>query len=803
MQTERKRLTFGIVIDLITGWGDNDYYQTKIIAGVADYAKKNDINIICFVVGRLGSHNEWEKCRNLLFNFVHKNHVDGLIILPTAIGIFAAEEKIITILDNFKDIPIVTLTENYGKFHTIVTNNYFGIRQTVNHVIEVHNSKRLAFIGGPPNIKESQDRFQAFYDSLQEHKIPYYPELTFEGDFLFESGIEAIKYFTEKNLEFDAIICANDNMAIGALMQLKKQTGKIPEHIPITGFDDMETSKFHALTTVKQPFYKQAQEAAIMLHKLIKGEQTEWTIELPSEVIVRSSCGCIDNGWGSTTIQLNQFEAAFLPDLCAITKNKIIAELKELNKYESNEDEEQLLFYENNIIDAFYKEFFDNQKMVFLNDWHHFTYWMITKSHNISFLLDFLVHLRKNVLSNLVTSDQLIRAESLFHAANMVTCDALQRTGASLSYLSFLQTEVIGKLSEDLMTSLEINTQMDTLYTSLPDYNIKKGYIAIYEDINQPLKNAKLILAFNGRNRVDIGSKGQLFETLNILPADIQKELGKERFNVIIMALHQGDSPIGYCVFDFEDKVNKFYENIRYAVSVALNGALFIESIKNQALDLERQVKERTLELSEINNTLMNEIKLRKEAQKKLGLAMKELELHNSMLKTETIRDELTGLYNRRGFMKLSKELLNSSKSNPTEFLLLFGDLDDLKKINDLFGHTEGDFAIKKTAELLNQTFKNSDIISRLSGDEFLVIITDATAEDEYEIRKKLQDNCKFYNNFSNKPYVISLSMGFAYYNPKAPTDFDELLIEADKALYKEKLKKNSRLITRLNGEDF
>jgi len=800
MLTEKKRLTFGVVIDYISGWGDNEYYQTKIIAGVADYAKQNDLNVICFVVGRLGSNNECEKCRNLLFDFVSKNHVDGLIILPTAIGIFEETGEILTKLEDFKSIPIVTLTENYGRYNSITTNNYLGIKQITDHVIEEHNSARLAFISGPKNNKESQERFQAFYDSLREHNLAYYPELTFEGDFLFESGKEAVKYFTEKKFEFDAIICANDNMAIGVITQFHKQLGKIPEHLSITGFDDAETSKFHALTTVKQPFYEQAQAAAIMLHKLIMGEQSEWTIELPSEVILRSSCGCIGYGMNHPATQFNLLENDSIVDLRKTIKNKIQTELVELNKFGCNEDEEELLLYENNIIDAFYSEFFDDHKMEFLNKWNSFVFWMILKRQDLSFLLDILATIRENVLAKLVTMDNLIHAENIFHAANMVTSDAIQRTGASLSYLSILQTEGIENLSEDLMSHLDIKTQMDSLYRMLPEYNMKKGYIAIYEDEKHALKNSKLILAFNGKNRLDVGSNGLLFETRNILPADIMKDLARERFNIIIMALHQGDRPIGYSAFSFEDRVNKFYENVRYTISVALNGALLVESIKNQALDLEKQVEERTLELSKMNNTLIKEIQLRKDAQEQLGMAMKELKLYNSRLKMECIRDELTGLYNRRGFMKLSKELLDSSKSTPIEFLLLFGDLDNLKNINDQFGHTEGDYAIRKTAELLNQTFENASIISRLSGDEFLVVITGATSKDEHEIREKLLNNCNHYNNFSNKPYVISLSMGFAYFDSKTPMDFDELFKEADKALNKAKLIKNSRLIARLNG---
>jgi hypothetical protein len=300
-------------------------------------------------------------------------------------------------------------------------------------VIEEHHRSRLAFIGGPKNNWESEERYQAFLDSLKEHQIPYYPELTYEGDFLYESGYASVKYLLENNLEFDAIICANDNMAVGALTQLYKQLGKIPEQLSITGFDDTFTSKFHSLTTVKQPFYELARAAADTLHKLIKGEETQRTVEFPAEIILRSSCGCISNALKNTEITLNLSKNEPLTDLCEATKSTILTELNEFNKYLNKEDYELLLGLENEIIDALYSELFDNRPMEFINYWNKFVFWTITKREDISFLQDILICIRKNVLTNLITVNNLIKAESMFHAANIISCDAVQRTGASLS----------------------------------------------------------------------------------------------------------------------------------------------------------------------------------------------------------------------------------------------------------------------------------------------------------------------------------------------------------------------------------
>ena len=797
MRLSRKRLTLGLIIDWISGSGDFDYYQTKIISGVADYAKTKDINIICFVVGRLGSPYEWERSRNLLFNFINKNHIDGLIIAPTAIGIYETEEKILSMLESLKDIPIISLTESYGKYHSVVINNYLGMRKLVDHVIKKHNCNRLAFIGGPKNVKESSERFKAFFDSLVEHNIPYYPELVFEGNFLYESGNEAVRYFIENNLCFDALICANDNMAIGAITEYHNLLGKLPEHLHITGFDNSDISKLHSLTTVHQSFYEQAKVSADMLYRLLQGQEVELVQELPAELIVRSSCGCISDSASSAFTDIQLFEGDYTDELFKITKIKILSELKYVNETSclsaDSADYKQLLKYENLIIDGFYQDLSGKKQKEFLSNCNSFVFWAISKNLEITFLQKVLLCMRKILLSNLVSRDVLLIVENMFQSVIVILCDAIQRTDASYSYLSFAQGEALESLSEDLMANLDWKTQMDSLYKVLPEHNIKNAYIAIYENSNKPLDKSRLLLAFNEHQRIEIDDKGMLFNTLDILPSNLMADLHKERFNIIIMALHQGETPLGFGVFSFEDKVNRIYEIVRHNIGVALNGALLVENIKKQAADLERQVEERTREISETNKKLLNEIVKRKETETQLKKALSELELYNIQLSTESLRDELTGLYNRRGFMKLAKEYFSYAKDNNKEFLLMFGDLDGLKQINDRFGHSEGDYAIKKTAEILSTTFNTNkdNIIARLSGDEFTVIAAGASVKDEEYLRNVIQYHCKIFSSISDKPYKLSISLGFSYFSPRENIQFEDLLREADDALYEEKRRRS------------
>ncbi len=152
------------------------------------------------------------------------------------------------------------------------------------------------------------------------------------------------------------------------------------------------------------------------------------------------------------------------------------------------------------------------------------------------------------------------------------------------------------------------------------------------------------------------------------------------------------------------------------------------------------------------------------------------------------LTDELTGLSNRRGFELFGHTVLGICKRQALEATLVYADLDDLKAINDTFGHAEGDRAIRAAAELLESTFRASDIVARVGGDEFAMLLTGADSADEPITR--LHDQIDVRNRSTVDRYVLALSLGRAVFHPDAPKTLDELLNEADAAMYVEKTSK-------------
>jgi diguanylate cyclase (GGDEF)-like protein len=170
-----------------------------------------------------------------------------------------------------------------------------------------------------------------------------------------------------------------------------------------------------------------------------------------------------------------------------------------------------------------------------------------------------------------------------------------------------------------------------------------------------------------------------------------------------------------------------------------------------------------------------------------LRLAVAERSRAESIARTEAITDELTGLYNRRGFRALAEHQLRIARRNGTDALLLFVDLDDFKPINDRFGHAEGDRALCDVASLLRGTVRETDLVGRVGGDEFVVFVVDADRQTEHAVRARLQQALAFRNLGVARPYALALSVGVARFDHDRSGGLEALLQRADASLYQAK----------------
>jgi diguanylate cyclase (GGDEF)-like protein len=162
------------------------------------------------------------------------------------------------------------------------------------------------------------------------------------------------------------------------------------------------------------------------------------------------------------------------------------------------------------------------------------------------------------------------------------------------------------------------------------------------------------------------------------------------------------------------------------------------------------------------------------------------------MLQTElsslAFTDELTGLYNRRGFLSLSERQLEITSRSGCVMGLFYIDVDGLKRINDSLGHSEGDLALMRTAEALRMTFRESDVVARLGGDEFGVLAVEDSSDSDAVIMARLRESLNTIGAQDSR-YLLSLSVGVVQFNSRATTSIAEFMFQADRAMYQAKRK--------------
>jgi diguanylate cyclase (GGDEF)-like protein len=167
-----------------------------------------------------------------------------------------------------------------------------------------------------------------------------------------------------------------------------------------------------------------------------------------------------------------------------------------------------------------------------------------------------------------------------------------------------------------------------------------------------------------------------------------------------------------------------------------------------------------------------------------------ERRLAEERLQTLSFTDDLTGLFNRRGFLAVSEQQMKIARRRDKRLLLLYIDIDNMKQINDTFGHNQGDAALIAAATILRDTFRESDVIARVGGDEFVILAVDPNELSADMLTHRLREKCVERNHSASQDFGLFLSVGSAYYDPQNPCSIEGLMERADRVMYRRKREK-------------
>jgi len=259
-------------------------YEEEIWSQLSDYVVSPEDRILFFCGRPLESTFEDEAYSNVIFNLMKLIPLEGIISLTGSLSYYVGENVYKEYLNEITNAPIVSLSVPIEGTSLVHCDNFIGSYNVTKHLVH-HHYQRFGIINGPSHSPESLARFRGIKEAFKEHNIENYVWLT--GDYSKESGYtQALKLLKH---DIEAIICGNDQMAIGAIKAIVESGKKIPDDIAIVGFDDIEQVRLLEvpLTTVKQPFGEMACKAFNLLKNRINSNEC-----IAAELMIRESCGC-------------------------------------------------------------------------------------------------------------------------------------------------------------------------------------------------------------------------------------------------------------------------------------------------------------------------------------------------------------------------------------------------------------------------------------------------------------------------------------------------------------------------------
>lgn len=573
-KAQGKRPTIAFLVDAIEHIGG---YQHNAWEGAMDAAQEQDVNLLCFVGRSLHSPYGPDAQITAIYDLVTAGRVDGLVLTTASICARIDQEETRQFLARFRPLPIVNIGLALSGYPSLLVDNERGLRDVLIHLIEDHGLRRIAFIRGPATNEEAERRYRTYVKVLTEHGLTPDPNLIAPGDFVQVSGAMATKLLLdERKASFEAIVAANDLMALGAIEALQERGIRVPHDVRVTGFDDEELTRFVTppLTTVRQPTYEMGRLAVETVLALLAGDKAPEQVTLPTEIVIRQSCGCLSPAVLEVKAAAPAKTGRMSQSAPTPQRERILSEIA-LASLGTNADQAGRL------VDAFLADLKDGTD-TFLQTLDIALSQILLEGGDPNTWQNVISILRRHTLPYL-TGDILLRAENLWQQARVMISEAAQRDQAHKRLLAAAQDQTLRYIGQALSTTAEVGGLANVLARELPGLGIPGCYIALYEGKPRPSPWSRLILAYDERGRLE-AAEGRRFPTTQIIPADL---LGDNRYTCVVNPLYTRNDQLGFVLLKAGPRTGPLYEALRDQLSSGFEAALTIQQTKKRALQLQ------------------------------------------------------------------------------------------------------------------------------------------------------------------------------------------------------------------------
>jgi DNA-binding LacI/PurR family transcriptional regulator/signal transduction histidine kinase/ActR/RegA family two-component response regulator len=290
--SRRRRLSIAVLIDYANFMGGG--YESHIRRAFDAKCRRDGHTLLVLYGAPLDSPHLLGKADNAIFNVLRPDSFDGFIVASSSLATFSGPERLTQLFAGLRPASLCSFGVALPGIPSLTIDNRTGMEAAVEHLIQHHGCRRPVFLAGPEKNADSQERFEAYQNVLRRSGLPFDPNLVVCGDFLNDQARVVVDDLLERGVPFDAIVAANDPMAIGAIESLVRRGRRVPGDIPVTGFDDLLLARLGSprLTTVSQPFQQLADLAVDAVVAQLSGRPVPDCVVLPTHLVCRQSCGC-------------------------------------------------------------------------------------------------------------------------------------------------------------------------------------------------------------------------------------------------------------------------------------------------------------------------------------------------------------------------------------------------------------------------------------------------------------------------------------------------------------------------------
>lgn len=766
----KERLNIGLLISEYC-----DTFAREVCIGAMYAAEEMDANLFIMAGGYFDApymernKSKYEYQNNYIYNFATKENIDVLVVLLGTIASNVDESVQKKFLEGYEGIPIVTIANKVDGYANISFDNKAGFAKEVEYLINCLGKRKIGIVCGPATNEDSIERLSAYKEVLQKNSIPIDDKKIVYGNFT-EYSEEAVEELLEHNPDLDAIVFSNDYMALGGYRVLERHGLKPGKDISVVGFDDSPFSALMepSLTTTRADSSELGYRAIKEACKLKLGEDTDIRIE--TAFITRESCG----GRGKDALARVEKKFEFNPEkddvsvLVAQISNVLFDGYTEENVISIIEKELKRFIdwmlknaYNKKISDDLYGEVSDHLLRL--------TTELLTKLDNVNLVYEISEYLILLFAKSVESDRDRIKLYSALAECYKNILLIHERNRNRNSRENEMVNRVTMGIMRELISDDEQGENYDVLLSQMQLLDFDKSYVLMFPKVVKCRKNGKWVMP--DKLHIKAYQKGKNSH----IPKKEEQEISVENMYK-----------------------NPFLENNKrktYAMSFLFSkdeqyGIFVVEPKYNNLMAIEPVA----FQISSAIQT-MRLIMSKDEVSAKLAESLEQLKETNAFLDEVSKSDELTQIYNRRGFLVTARKVMKEPQNLNKCAVIIYADMNNLKLINDKFGHEEGDYALKSIAQILKEALGEDEIIGRFGGDEFAAFLFVEDKNYEQILRGRITDATVRLNDSNDKPYYISMSVGMSSFVNDEETALDDAMVRADVDLYLQKKHKRNKIL--------